>query len=135
MRRASALCRTRENEHVRSSRGAAVKPAIAIFVLWFYRSEEHGVEALRVRHHGFRRSAVIHRGSEGSLAYLHDGLDARERATVAVGTAVLTAVAASAAADCPRLMVLLVAVVALAITWLGTIWSGLGIRHYAGGPT
>jgi len=90
--------RNSENEYVLSSPRATGKSRVSRFVLGFYRSEEHGGEALReTRKNGFRRSAVINRALDGGLTHFHDGLGPRERAafgaTLALAVAVLAAIA------------------------------------------
>jgi cyclic beta-1,2-glucan synthetase len=97
-------------------------------VLGFYRSEEHGGEALsEVRKNGFRRSAVIHRASDGGLKHFHDGLGPRRRASFAVAMALAVAILA-AIAGIPPLAVVPSALCGFLITWFGTLWLGLGIR-------
>ena len=98
-------------------------------MLGFYRSEEHGGEALReARENGFRRSAVIHRASDGGLKLFHDGLGPRERAAFGAATALAVAVLA-AIARIPPLAVVPSALCGFLITWFGTLWLGLGIRN------
>ena len=98
-------------------------------MLGFYRSEEHGGEALReIRKNGFRRSAVIHRASDGGLKHFHDGLGPGERALF--GAAVALAVAVLAAiAGIPPLAMAPSALCVFLIAWFGTLWLGLGIRN------
>ena len=84
-----------ENEYVLSLHRTG-KSRASRFVLGFYRSEEHGREALReARNNGFRRSAVIYRSSDGELSHFHDGLGPRERAALGVATALAVAVLAA----------------------------------------
>ena len=98
-------------------------------MLGFYRSEEHGGEALReARKNGFRRSAVIHRASDGGLKHFHDGLGPRERAAFGVAMALAAAVLA-AIAGIPPWAVVPSALCGFLITWFGTLWLGLGIRN------
>jgi cellobiose phosphorylase len=118
-----------ENEYVLASHRATGKSRVPRFVLGFYRSEAHGREALReARKNGFRRSAVIHRASDGGLKHFHDGLGPRERAVF--GVAIVLAVAALAAtAGIPSLAVVPSALCGFLIAWFGTLWLGLGIRN------
>jgi cyclic beta-1,2-glucan synthetase len=98
-------------------------------VLGFYRSEEHGGEALsEVRKNGFRRSAIIHRASDGGLKHFHDGLGSRERAAFGLGMAFAVAALATAA-GIPPWAVVPSALSGFLVTWFGTLWLGLGIRN------
>ncbi len=95
----------------------------------FYRSEEHGAEALReARKSGFRRSAVIDRALVGGVKHFHDGLGPRERG--AFGAAMALAFAALAViVDIPHLAVIPSAVCGFLIIWFGTLWLGIGLRN------
>jgi len=119
-----------ENEYVLSSHRTR-KSRVSRFVVGFYRSEEHGREALReARNNGFRRSAVIYRSSDGELSYFHHGLGPRERAAFGVATALAVAVLA-AIGGVPPLAVAPLAVCGFLIIWFGTLELGLGIRNRA----
>jgi len=97
-------------------------------VLGFYRSEEHGGEALREAHkNGFRRSAVIHRASDGGLKHFHDELGPRQRTAFSVATALAAAVLA-VTAGLPVLAVVLSALCSSLVIWFGTLSLGLGVR-------
>ena len=99
------------------------------FVLGFYRSDEHGREALReARNHGFRRSAVIYCSSDGELSHFYDGLGPRERAALGAATALAVAVLA-AIGGVPPLAVAPLAVCGSLIVWFGTLVLGIGIRN------
>src|SRR5512134_960182 len=117
-----------DNEYVLSSQRATGKSRVSRFVLGFHRSEEHGEEALReIRTNGFRRSAVIHRASDGGLKHFHDGLGPRNRAAFGVGLALAVAMLA-AIAGIPPLAAVPAALCGFLITWFGTLWLGLGMR-------
>ena len=102
---------------------------VSRLVLGFYRSEERGEEALReARKNGFRRSAGIHRASDGGLRHFHDGLGPHERAVFGVAMALVVAVLALIA-GIPPWAVVPSALFGFLITWFGTLWWGLGIRN------
>ena len=109
-----------ENGYVLSSHRSG-KSRVSRFVLGFYRSEEHGREALReARNDGFRRSAVIYRSPDGELSHFHDGLGPRERAAFGVAMALAVAVLA-AIGGVPPLAVAPLAVCGFLIIWFGTL--------------
>lgn len=100
----------------------------------FYRSEEHGEEALReARKSGFRRSAVIHRAADGGLKHFHDGRGPRERAILGLTLALFVAVAALSLNLPPVTWPLMILGGALMLGgfltgWFGTLWLGFGLR-------
>jgi len=102
---------------------------VARFVFGFYRSEEHGQEALQeARASGFRRSAVICRKHGGGLKYIHDGMGPRERAILGV---VLSFLLASIAilVDLPLTVAPPMIVLGFLAIWFGTLGIGLGLPN------
>jgi len=117
-----------ENEDVLSSHRATGRSRVSRFVLGFYRSEEHGGEALReARKKGFRRSAAIHRASDGGLNHFHDGFGPRDRAAFGIAMALAVTVLA-VIAGIPSMAVVPCALCGFLVAWFGTLWLGLGIR-------
>ncbi len=114
-----------------SLRRAAGKPRVSRYILGFYRSEEHGVDALgEARTSGFRRSGVIHRSLNGDLTYSHLGTGPRERGAFGAGVALLLLVGALALGLSEWVMALAVAM-GFSMGWFGTRWLGLGLRSGA----
>jgi len=105
------------------------KSRVSRVVLGFYRSEEHGREALHeARNHGFRQSAVIYRSPDGELSHFHDGLGPRERALLGVATSVAVTVLARIA-GVPAWAVAVLALAGFLISWFGTLQLRVGLRH------
>ncbi len=108
---------------------SAWKPRVSRFVFGFYRSDEHGLEALReLRKNGFRRSAVIQRASVGSINYVHAGFGNLERATAAFSFALVFALLGELLA-LPPWVIGSFGISGFLITWFGTLLFGLGIRN------
>jgi cyclic beta-1,2-glucan synthetase len=98
------------------------------FVLGFYRSEEHAVEALHeARRNHSRRSAVVHRSKDARLKFL-PGLALRNRASFGTGFALVLALAGWTLGSDPRVMILL-GVAGFLIAWFGVLWLGFGLHR------
>ena len=104
------------------------KPGFSRLVFGFYRSVEHGQEALvEARANGFRSSAVIHRGADGSVHHYHGGLGPRDRAIFSILISFAAAVPA-AYLDLSPLAWLGAILFALLAAWFLTLAIGLGLR-------
>jgi len=127
----------RENEYVLSLLRTG-KSRASRLVLGFYRSGEHGREALReARTKRLRRSAVIYRAPDGELSVFHGGLGPRERAALSGATSLAVAVVTAIGGVSPVAAAAL-AVSGFLIVWFGTLGLGIGIgnkvlRAYRGG--
>lgn len=107
----------------------ARKSRAARVVLGFYRSEEHGKEALaEIRNGGYRRSAVILRTPDGGARYLHAGFGPRERLIFAITAAASVDAVLVALPNIPLWILPTAALIAFVAVWFGTLQMGLGIR-------
>lgn len=80
------------------------------------------------RTNGFRRSAVIHRKTDGALKYIHDGMGPRERAILGIVLSFLLA-AIALVVDMPVTVAPPLIVGGFIAIWFGTLGVGFGIPN------